>query len=199
MRNRSEFLGTLVRVSRKKAFTAMVASAAIGAAGLIWFHSSREPVYRGKPLSFWCDQLPFTYQLPPGGSQFVRLHRNSTNQTEQATLREMERQALMAIDAFGTNSLPELLSRLRKPRSPLRFEMRKISSKLGFIRQTEVGIWHTRREQALTGILQLGEKASDAEPELLILKESAEPWLSAAASYALNQMAGRNRIEAESR
>jgi CRISPR/Cas system-associated protein endoribonuclease Cas2 len=77
----------------------------------------------------------------------------------------------------------------------VQFELRKISAKLGFIKQTEVGIWQMRRMRALTGILQLGEKANGATSQLLALKDSADPWLRAAASYALNQMASEGEIE----
>jgi hypothetical protein len=100
----------------------------------------------------------------------------------------MEEQALTAIDTLGTNCLPALLSRLQKRRSPLEFESRKLAAKLGFIKRTEVGIWHMHRMEALTGILALGDRAKGAVPKLAALKADPDPWLSAAASYALQQV-----------
>jgi hypothetical protein len=70
----------------------------------------------------------------------------------------------------------------------LQFESRKLAAKLGFIKRTEVGIWHMRRMEALTGIVALGDRARAVTRELEILKSNPDPWLSAAASYALQQI-----------
>jgi hypothetical protein len=179
----------LMGKSHKMTLGLVFAAAIIAAFAFIAFYSPKEPSYAGKPVSFWCDQLPFTHQLPPAlGGGFSRGWRSSTNQTEQNRLREMEEQALTAIDTLGTNCLPTLLSRLKKRRSPLQFESRKLAANLGFIKRTEVGIWHMRRMEALTGIVELGYRSSAATQELEILKSDPDPWLTAAASYALQQV-----------
>lgn len=176
-------------IARNKVFVAIFTALLIALALVIWFCIPREPLYAGKPVSFWCDYLPFTDKVPAGfAGSFTRMYRASTNQTEQARFRDLEAQALLAIDIQGTNCLPELLSRLRKRHSPIQFESRKLAAKLGFIPQREVGIWHMRRMSALTGILELGSRAKTIAPELKALKGDPDAWLSAAASYALKQI-----------
>jgi hypothetical protein len=173
-------------IARNRVFGAILAALLV----VICFCVPRERSYAGKPVSLWCDYLPFTDQLPAAlGGKFARMYRSSTNQAEQARFRDLETQALLAINTLGTNCLPELLSRLRKERSPIQFESRKLAAKLGFIKRTEVDNWHTRRTSALTGILELADRAKTIAPELTALKGDADPWLSAAASYALKQIA----------
>src|SRR5436190_21764571 len=111
-----------MRMSRKKKLGAAFAALVTAAFALICFPPSREPSYAGKPLSYWCDHLPFTEQLgAPLAAGFFRGYRSSTNQAEQRRFREMEEKALTAIDTLGTNFLPALLSCLQKKRSPLEF------------------------------------------------------------------------------
>lgn len=165
--------------------------------GAIWLSTPGEPMYHGKPPSFWCDHLPFT----GFGGRFTRGYRSSTNQTEANSLREMQFQALEAVNALGTNCLPDLLARLQRRNSPLQLESRKLAARLGFIKRSEVGIWHMGRMRALTGIVELGDRAQGIVPELTTLKTNADPWLSAAASYALNQISIKTaeRIQYEER
>src|SRR5882762_6896004 len=104
-------------LTERTALTSAVALAVVAVAvlAIIGSRSSKEPSYAHKTLSFWCDQLPFTEQrLPRYGGGFTRAFRGSTNQAEQNTFRELEWQALHAIDALGTNCLPKLLARLQR-------------------------------------------------------------------------------------
>jgi len=191
-------------LTKRTALTSAVALAVVAVAvlAIIGSRSSKEPSYAHKSLSFWCDQLPFTEQgLPRYGGGFTRAFRGSTNQAEQNTFRELERQGLDAIDALGTNCLPKLLARLQKRNSPLQHESRKLAARLGLIKRSEVGLWHMRRMRALTGIVELGDRAKGIVPELTALKADPDPWLSAAASYALSQIATKaaERLDFEER
>jgi len=179
-----------------KASAGALAVLAVAALAILGFRTFREPSYAGKPFSFWCDRLPFTEQVStPLGSRFARAQQYSRNGGEQQQFSETEQQALAAIDALGTNCLPGLLARLRRRNSPLVFESRKLAARLGLIKRTPVGIWHVQRMRALTGIIELGSRAKVIEPELTALKTDADPWLRAAASYALNQMASQQELD----
>ena len=75
---------------------ATVVVAALALAGAIWQAArSREPVYQGKPLSFWLEQ----YSGQISGGAFI------PNRTK--AVRE---QAATAIRHIGTNAIPWLLA-----------------------------------------------------------------------------------------
>jgi hypothetical protein len=153
---------------------------------IVHFRSASGAMYAGKALSYWCDQLPPTVQMP--GIGFTRMHRSSAIRLRQQTLGEIEDQAEAAINELGTNCLPVLLGRLQRDYSPVQFEARKVLAKLRIINPSEVGVWQDRREQALTGIVLLGSRADAILPELTRLQGNADPWLSAAAGYTVRQI-----------
>src|SRR4051812_24787779 len=93
-----------MKFSRLKTSAGVLAVLAVAVLVILWDLSFKEPSYAGKPLSFWCAQLPFT----GFGGRFTRGYRSSTNQTEANSLREMQFQALEAVNALGTNCLPYL-------------------------------------------------------------------------------------------
>jgi hypothetical protein len=169
------------------ALLAVIALAALAMLCVARPRSSEEHSYANRPLAFWCDHLPFTDQVGPGGS-FIRLNEYSTNAVEQQKLQGSEIKALAAIDALGTNCLAELIYRLRTPGLPLQLESRKLAAKLGLIPGNRVNTWHMRRTRALTGIVELGDKGRSLVPDLTSLKTNSDAWLSAAASYALNRV-----------
>ncbi len=173
-------------IFRNKIFLAMVTALAILGSLIICLRSSREACYDGKSVSFWCDHLPPTVQLP--GAGFAKGFYSSTNLQENKMLREMQEQALVAIDALGTKCLPELLSRLRRKDSPsqIQIQSRILAVRMGLIKPSG-----DPREMALTGILELGDRAKAIEPELTALKNDTDPWLSAAASYAVKSIRPR--------
>jgi hypothetical protein len=137
------------------------------------FRNGSERRYAGKSLTYWCDQLPPTIQIPGVG---FMVNRSGESQAEKA------------ISTLGTNCLPVLLSRLQTEYSPIRFALRKALAKLRVIRPQEVGQWQVRREQALTGIMLLGRNADRVLPKLAILRGSADPWLSSAAAYMATEI-----------
>jgi len=172
-------------IARRKLFLATFIALLISTYLVICLRSSSDRLYAGKSVSFWCDRLPYTDMID---GSFARKYRSATNPAEQDSLRDMEKQALLAITTLGTNCLPELLGRLRAVNSPLQFETKLAAAKLGLMKQTEVRNWHMRRMSALTGIVELGPAARDLVPELASLTDDADPWLSAAAGYALKQI-----------
>jgi hypothetical protein len=176
---------------RKKFVAIVVGLLAIGLLFICLRHST-EPVYDGKPLRFWCDHLPGTFQFP--GADFVRGFYGSTNQQEAKELRHTQEQALLAINALGTDCLPELLTRLRKkpPTSKIEIQSRWLAIRTGLMKP-----WRDPREMALTGIVELGHRARLIDPELTALTTNTDPWLRAAASYALD-IVNRQEIDPRS-
>jgi hypothetical protein len=175
------------RLKARYGLLAVIALAALSVLCVAAYRSSEEHSYANRPLAFWCDHLPFTDQMGPGGG-FTRLNEYPTNAAEQQKLRGSEIKALAAIDALGTNCLAELIYRLRAPGLPLQFESRKLAAKLGLIPVNRVNTWHMRRTRALTGIVELGDKGRNLVPDLTSLKTNSDAWLSAAASYALSRI-----------
>src|SRR6266480_3605180 len=103
---------------------------------LVRAHSSPTLLYKGKPLAFWCDRLPFTAQFPiaiaPDG--FARCGASSSNPEEERRFRKMEQQSLLAIATLGTNCLPELLKCFREKTSPLASKIRYQAARIGLVK-----------------------------------------------------------------
>ena len=147
---------------------------------VLHFAYRTEPTYAGQDLTYWCDRLPRTVQIPlPTGE--VGFGKENLTPTSK--------QALKAIDAMGTNALPALFSHFQRKHSRLQFELRKFEARFGLIKPTEIGTLQMRRERALTGILELGGQARGITPELLTLTRNTDSWLSASARYVLQQIA----------
>lgn len=116
---------------------------------LVLFSIPREPVYDGKALSVWLDEL---------AAQNYAM-RWETN-TQQA----------IAIRTIGTNSIPFLLDQLRSHGSRWQFQVNLLLEKQSFLRYRFPDT-NVRLSRATFGFQALGELAEPAIPELLVLVE----------------------------
>jgi hypothetical protein len=116
--------------------------------GLAWeVVRQREPMYQGKPLSYWLDG----YSQPP-----------LTNVTPT--------QADAAVRQLGTNSFPELFRRLQQRDSGFKIMIMRLLEK-----QSVIKIPFAPRNAnytAVTGFKALGPQASNAVPRLIEIFDS---------------------------
>jgi len=168
--------------------------AAVLALSLLFALPSKEPVYAGQPLSFWIDQLPARLVMTNGSSEaypgdYATL---AEAQADQARVLRAATDARKAVRHLGSQCLPVLLRRLNTRSNShavsvavgwgLKLHLLKPSSRV--VRSAaEI------RGQALTGILELGQEASSAVPELVVLVRSKDPEVKLAARYALETLA----------
>ncbi len=111
-----------------------------------------EPVYNGKPLSYWLQGFgPYP---------------NTTRPTET--------EALVAIQQIGTNAIPTLLQMLRAHDSPLKYKLRIWAIRRGLIRIIYKIPWDYNNSlpfafnfRAMRGFQQLGPLATNAVPDLI--------------------------------
>src|ERR1044072_6517072 len=104
--------------------------------------SGRLISYRGKPLSYWCDHLP--YSNPSGGFVAVRIRSLAATPNESVRIRELEEQSIAAIHVMGTNCMPELLRRLREKPSQVQIQWTQFLIKLGVMKPPPVAPWNRR-------------------------------------------------------
>ncbi len=105
-----------------------------------------EPIYQGKPLSFWCEQYTVNRFL-----------------SADNVLRE---QAETSIRAIGTNAVPTLLKMFRAKDSNFKLKLIQLSQKQHLINIK----WRTaasRHWEAEWGLYCLGPQAKSAVPALL--------------------------------
>jgi hypothetical protein len=106
-----------------------------------------EPVYHGKPLSYWLQGI---------GS------RSDAEPTES--------EAIAAMRQAGTNAIPTLLWMLRVHDSPLKTKLLAFASKQHFIKIQHTNPY-TLNEEAFLGFQTLGPNAVIAVPELIKILE----------------------------
>ncbi len=135
------------------------------AGATIWLTCGvREPVYSGKRLSVWTDELRILGRV----AEFA-----NTNHPQVQALR-----------AVGTNAIPWLVSELRKP-LPLGWQLNHLLDKQRVIKyrisvRTDVYI---HQQRARSGFWALGEMAAPAIPSLVSMVER-QP------GFALSALAG---------
>jgi len=93
----------------KRTWALLIAALAVFLAVLVFILQPNEPAYKGKPLSYWLDQLPATFGSTSGATEVSPTFYN-TAQREQQT--QLIREAKDAVDALGTNCLQTLVTRL---------------------------------------------------------------------------------------
>lgn len=155
--------------------------------------SSKEPRYARRPLSFWVNQLPATLVMTNGYSMaypaaYATL---AEAQADQARVQRVAVEARAAVKGLGSECLPSLLRRLNRSNSrfsglalwwALRLHLLKLSSPLA--RSPDY-----IRGQALTALLELGDDARPAVPELVVLAQSKDPGVRLSARHALASLA----------
>jgi len=176
---------------------AVIVLGAVGAAlvvGLILLLPCKEPSYGGKPLSVWIDQLPATMVTTNGAPRaypaFARLAGEAP--ADQAELRKAAAAARDAIRNVGSECLPSLLMRLSTTRdSQLRGHLVGWGFRLHVLKPSSRLAWSDEivRGQAVTGILELGDPARVAVPELVVMAGSTDSGVSLSARYVLERLA----------
>ena len=116
--------------------------------GFAWLILSQpnEPIYQGKPLSYWCEQYSASSWLYP------------TN--------EPDKQSETAIRTIGTNAVPTLLRMLKATDSKLKLKLFQLAAKqhLVDIKWKSAELLHY---EALDGLFALGTDAHSAVPDLV--------------------------------
>jgi hypothetical protein len=140
-------------MKRRRVILATLLIAILG--GFAWFvlPAPPEPVYQGKRLTFWLEDL------------------NGTRATQAERAKAEE-----AIRAIGTNAIPTLLRMLRARDTPLKLRLIALAQK-----QHVFKIHHTSAQelnmQAAEGIRLLGPAAASAVPQLIRLyDENPHYW-----------------------
>jgi hypothetical protein len=162
--------------------------------GLAFGLRSEEPSYAGRRLSFWIGQLPSTLVMTNG---IVRMHPGEyTNVAEadadQARIDRLAAVTREALRNITSQALPVLLHRLEtKDDSPAGAKFIEWRVKLKMLKPTlqtaRSGAF--MRGQALTAILELGDRAAPIVPDLLKLARSNDPGIRRSARYALESLA----------
>ncbi len=111
---------------------------------------THEPVYQGKPLSFWLEGCD------PGNINHAHLKGQSPPTWSQANA---------AIREIGTNAIPTLLRMLEQPDSRFKLIIIKLLQKQHFIKAPLAPVNHNLN--AYFGFVALGSRASNAVPRLI--------------------------------
>jgi hypothetical protein len=168
--------------------------AAVLALGLLFALPSKEPIYAGQALSFWIDQLPARLVMTNGWSEaYPEAYATLAEaQADQARVQRAAADAREAVRHLGSQCLPVLLGRLNTRSDNhlggvtvglgLKLHLLKPSSRV--VRSAALV-----RGQALMGILELGQEARGAVPELVVLARSKDPEVKLAARHALETLA----------
>lgn len=122
--------------------------AAVGFVSWLIVCQPSEPIYQGKPLTFWCEQYADNF------------YPDSDN--------ELKKQAELAIRTIGTNAVPTLLRMLKAKDSKFKLRLIELASKQHLI-NIKWKMAEFRHGEALQGLLALGPQAKSALPTLLEL------------------------------
>src|SRR5437870_9613787 len=148
----------------------IIASAIVSVivAGIAFFaFRSREPVYQGRPLSAWLEDLDY------GRPSFRR---------------EAVGQAEAAVRQIGTNAVPFLVGMMRCKDSPFRKKMIALCSKQSFIKFPFRPPADTLQWRGALGIYSLGPVGKAAIPELINLLTNQHTWIRGRAAMALGKI-----------
>ena len=150
------------------------------------------PMYKGKRLSYWFDQLPTTEVISAGygaGPTALVLF-NSTGKSPSAQKliippSEKSEDAIRAIEAMGTNALPLLMARLSTQDSRFKQEVRKWLGKLGvrrrFMESSTVG-----QGRATTALMFLRPLPDDVMSQLRVLGTNTDMATAALSSFVID-------------
>lgn len=132
-----------------------------------------EPMFEGKPLSYWLDQLPSTDIGTDGRSETISLPAydqvDINGVADTAQIKENLKKANEALSALGTNHLHLLVERLQAKDSAVAIKMWQLGDRLGIADYTEYQYAEFRRGQALSAFQYLGARAAPVVPQLLEL------------------------------
>ncbi|MDB6109620.1 MAG: repeat protein [Pedosphaera sp.] len=136
--------------------------------GLAWqVLRPREPVYREKALSAWCEQYATNHWAHPDS--------------------ELHKQAETAIRHMGTNAIPALMNMLRASDSPLQRKFFDLAYKQNLVKIHHVNPWK-KNWLAASAFAALGADGRSAAPGLIDLFEN--PPSSSSGRYTAMALAG---------
>lgn len=156
------------------------------AAGVTLLLSNREPLYDGKPFSYWLDRVPCTLVGTNGGVIRTAVLFSANSRADAGEVDDQARtdKALKAISLVGGRCLPMLLRRLQTKDSPFKEAVVDWAVRWHLMRAS----WFSRPEvvrgQALTAIVALQYSAKPLFPALNRLRNDSDPEIRAAARYA---------------
>lgn len=146
-----------------------------------------QPVYQGKPLTYWLDWLPATVDT---GNGHARLWPEAvpTDPAQQQAfldrLNDLSAKARIALDKSGTNGMPLLLKRLQARESGGDRMIQRLKNwmKLRWPESKEV-----RRWKAVTALMELRDSfdLSPIVPQLIQMSQSSDPQVKKAALFLL--------------
>src|ERR1041385_1155084 len=129
---------------RRLSLAAVVLTVALLFSAVSWYAISlREPLYKGKPLSFWLVNCATA--------------RGDTGQRSEAD---------SALSKVGTNAIPVLLRLVRAKDSTLKIQIRRLSQQLHVLAFDFVPA-SIKNSAGLYGFIRLGSSACDAVPDLI--------------------------------
>lgn len=150
-------------------------------AGVAFVAFPGEPRYAGEPFSYWVDQLPSAHFTPDAG-MFSIHHVTGREETAQKAVAEL-----------GNRCLPTLLRRLKSRDTPLtrlKAQVQSTGAKLHLWSNPPFGNDpFTRRGQAVTALILLGDAAKPILPELIQLAQTnSDPDVQASAAQLLQRL-----------
>jgi hypothetical protein len=179
----------------RKAVVLGVACLAAGFLGVRLSRPAKEPVYDGRPLSFWLHQLPITMIQPGGGTPapstglvgpFVM-----TAQSMKALghiyggTRVEPSASLSAIQRLGTNAVPLVIRKLSSRRLDWFGHLCALASHVGIKRTFLFTDSEIERGQATTALLVLSPLPDYAIDELRRMSTDTNSTSGASAAYIL--------------
>ena len=142
---------------RRNWLAVLLAAAFCGGGWLMLRPPEREPVYEGKPLSYWLESY---------GPIMVATNRS-------------QREADAAVRQAGTNALPTLLRMLRARNSSMTLKLVELVQQQHFVAIHFLFPRLDRNYQAQVGFRILRADASNAVPALIKILEEKRSWESA--------------------
>ncbi|PWU11987.1 MAG: hypothetical protein C5B50_22245 [Verrucomicrobia bacterium] len=183
-----------IAANRKKTLlTAVVLIAVLG--GITWeIVRVREPVYQGKPLTYWLERYTCSPEISP-----ITPVDEWSEMVEKA-----QRESETAILALGTNAIPHLLKLAAESDHNGKIEQTLMS---GFVNRMayRLGLWskydiyvmkgylrkpRDDRKLSAMGFQVLGPVAKPAIPELLRLLETGDSGIRVIAAFSLAHVVG---------
>ena len=151
---------------------------------------NREPIYHGKPFSYWLDQIPCTVTGPGFASRMYPHAYRTTAELEahaQAD-RDNANEGLQAVTRIGSKCLPMLLRRMKSQDSQLKLLFVRWSTRLHLTAPQHFPSADTMRGQALTAILKLDSEAKPLLPALILLAQDKDSKIRLAARHAVREL-----------
>jgi hypothetical protein len=154
---------------RKRSRIAFACLAVACLGGIVWpVLQPHEPVYEGKPLSYWLELTAVTNRMPGGVMQIVGY--KTRGRAEEA------------VRHIGTNAFPALLQLLRVKDSAFKVKLMELAQRQHFIKVNYVPA-NVRVTMGGLGFHYLGSKAEDAVPAMIAMYD--EPGLSEGSKFCL--------------